>query len=258
MPGILKIGHYNARMSDFEILSELARRLRQFREAAGYSLVEVAQRSGLSRRYLTEAEAGRGNLSILKLARLSQALKVPLKDLCDIDLGRHLVRRVALVGLRGAGKTTIGRRLALELEMPFVELDHEITEKAGLSLEEIFSMHGEAYYRRMEREALEEHLEKMGASVLATGGSLVTQAETYDRLRGTCFTVWLKADPEDHWQRTIRQGDLRPMRRHPDAMRELRAILSTRESLYAKADLAIDTSVVGVEDAVKTVIAALR
>lgn len=240
-------------MNERQILQELAHRIRRERESRDWSLAEVAERSGLSRRYLTEAEAGRANLSILKLAQIARALRMELKDLCDLDVSRSNAHRIALIGLRGAGKSTIGRRLAMELEVPFVELDQKITERTDMSLEQIFSLHGDAYYRRMERDALEEHLASHGASVLATGGSLVTHAETYDRLRATSYVVWLRAQPEDHWNRTLQQGDLRPMRHHPDAMKELRAILAQRTPLYERADLIVDTSADNIESAVKKI-----
>jgi XRE family transcriptional regulator, aerobic/anaerobic benzoate catabolism transcriptional regulator len=244
-------------MRDRDILGTIAARLRAARDARGLSLVDLAERSGLSRRYLTEAEAGRANLSILKLARLAQALRLEMRELCDVDLARDRTQRIALIGLRGAGKTTIGRRIALALEVPFIELDQRIVERTGLTLEQIFSLHGEPYYRRVEREALEAHLESAGSSVLATGGSLVTHADTYARLRETCFVVWLRAAADDHWSRTITQGDTRPMRHHPDARAELGTILAQREPLYALADLVLDTSAQAVDQCVAAILAAV-
>ena len=236
------------------LLAELGRRIRELRELSGLSLSDLARRSHLSRRYLTETEAGRANLSILKLAAIAGVLQVRLSWLCDLALPAPLHRRYALVGLRGAGKSTIGRQLALELEVPFVELDRLIEERSGLHLDEIFSLHGQSYYRKLEREALESWLERAGAAVLATGGSIVTHAETYERLLNTCHTVWLKAEPEDHWNRVINQGDLRPMRRHPRAMEELREILAERDDLYRRAHLMIDTSGVDIPRVVDAVL----
>lgn len=234
-----------------KVLIELGRRLRSRREALGLTLADLAARTGVSRRYLTDAEAGRANLSVLKLASLAGALRYGLGELCDIPLSRP-PRRIALVGLRGAGKSTIGRALAQQLEVPFVELDRLVEESAGLSLAEIFDLHGEFHYRDLEREALEGWLTRSGEGVLATGGSLVTHEESWGRLRETCVTVWLRATAEEHWDRVVAQGDLRPMRR-PQAMDELRERLRVREPLYRRAELTIDTSAVDIAAAVRQV-----
>ena len=196
----------------------------------------------MSRRYLAMAEAGQANLSLLKLAAIAATLKVPLRELCDIDVGRAPDLRVALLGLRGAGKTTVGRALARALEVPFFELDQLVEDRAGLRLSAIFEIHGEAFYREQQRAALEHWLASHGSGVLATGGSIVHDEETFQRLRTTCRTVWLKAAPEEHFQRVVDQGDLRPMRGNPRAMNELKAILAARESRYALADLAVPTT----------------
>ena len=239
------------------ILRELGERIRKGRRARALTLTDLAERSGLSRRYLTEAEAGRANLSIIKLARIAAVIGLSLGELCDIAVRGADPRRIALVGLRGAGKTTVGRRLALELEVPFVELDRLIEERGGLALADIFSLDGEATYARLEREALEEHLRRTGSGVLATGGSLVMRPETWRRLRETCFTVWLRARPEDHWSRVTHQGDTRPMRENPRAMEELRSILVTREALYREAHLEVDTSSESVEETCRLIRAAV-
>jgi XRE family aerobic/anaerobic benzoate catabolism transcriptional regulator len=149
---------------------------------------------------------------------------------------------VALLGVRGAGKSTVGPRLAEKLGVPFLELDAQIEEAAGLTLAEVFELHGEAYYRRLERETLARLLSSAGGQVIATGGSLVNDRETFRLLRRGATTVWLKARPEDHWNRVIQQGDQRPMADHPQAMQELRALLAARERQYAEADLTVDTS----------------
>ncbi|MEZ6195644.1 MAG: shikimate kinase [Planctomycetota bacterium] len=224
------------------LLEELGLRLRRLRDAQGLTLSELAERGRLSRRYLTELEAGRANPSLLKLARLAQVLRIPLGRLCDLTLPAAGSRRIALVGLRGAGKSTVGRALALALETSFRELDEVVEELAGLDLAAIFALHGEGYYRRLEREALELQLSRAGEGVLAAGGSIVTHPETWERLRETCFVVWLRARPEDHWSRVVAQGDLRPMNSRPRAMEELEAILAARAPLYAQADLVVDTS----------------
>jgi XRE family aerobic/anaerobic benzoate catabolism transcriptional regulator len=188
------------------------------------------------------AEAGQANLSVLKLAALATALRMPLRELCDIDLGQAPLLRVALLGLRGAGKTTVGRELASELEVPFFELDRLVEDQAGMSLASLFEIHGEDGYRGRQRAALEGWLEHHGSGVLATGGSIVSDDKAFARLRATCRTVWLKATPEEHWQRVVDQGDMRPMRNNPRAMDELRDILAAREPRYALADLVSITS----------------
>ncbi len=238
-------------------IEALGARIRSLRESAGLSVTETAREAGLSRRYLTEAEAGRANPSAAILAKLAVVLAVPLRDLVDVDLPRRGVERIALVGLRGAGKTTVGRLLARELEVPFVELDQKIEELAGLSLAELFDVHGEASYRRYETEALESVLSQAGRIVLATGGSLVTAHKTFERLRSTCSTVWLKATPEEHFERVLAQGDSRPMRDRPRAMEELRAILDGRRELYSLCDLTVSTSGRSPADVTEAVCAAL-
>jgi XRE family aerobic/anaerobic benzoate catabolism transcriptional regulator len=165
---------------------------------------------------------------------------------------------VALLGLRGAGKTTIGRRLAKHLHVPFVELDRRIEQAADLSLSELFSLHGEEYYRRLEREVLDSVLEEGRSMVLATGGGIVTASDTYAALRRSATTVWLRARPEDHWNRVVRQGDRRPMADHPQAMADLRALLASREPLYASAAHTVETSGRAVEDVVAEIVGRVR
>ena len=161
---------------------------------------------------------------------------------------------VALLGLRGAGKSTIGRQLAERLAIPFVELDELVENAAGLSLAGIFSLHGEAYYRRLAREVLATFLDEGGPAVLATGGSVVTDREAFRLLQKRCRTVWLSASPEDHWERVLRQGDVRPSAASPHAQDELRALLKAREPLYAQAEISVDTSRLGVDRTAQEVI----
>jgi XRE family aerobic/anaerobic benzoate catabolism transcriptional regulator len=175
---------------------------------------------------------------------------VPVEHLVRED-GAPRAERIALVGLRGAGKSTLGARLARTLEVPFIELDREVERESGMGLSELFEMFGQATFRRMERTALEAVLEKHPRFVLATGGGLVTEPATYELLLASCFTVWVKARPEEHMQRVMEQGDLRPMSGHARAMDDLVAILASREPLYAKADVTIETTDLTVEEALR-------
>lgn len=224
------------------LLQELGRRLRAARESAGLSVTSLAERANVSRRYVTEAEAGRANLSVIKLAELARALRVPLKELCDLPTERTRSERIALVGLRGAGKSSVGRALALELEVPFVELDQRIAEIAGSSLGEIFELHGAQGFHRFESEALERVLAEGERVVIAAGGSIVDAPETYARLLGACRTVWLRATGAEHLRRVRAQGDARPMRGRPRAAEEIEELLERRSSDYARCELALDTT----------------
>jgi len=224
-----------------DVLEVVARRVRHARGAHKWTIRELAERSGLSVRFLVQVEAGTGNISVKRLADLARALKVTPADLID-DTDSDAPRVVALLGLRGAGKTTIGRQLARRLRVRFVELDRRIEQAANMSLAEIFSLYGDEHYRRLERDALAQVLDEHRASVVATGGGIVTSAGTYALLKKSAVTVWLRAAPEDHWTRVLRQRDRRPMADRPQAMADLRAILAAREPLYAAADHTINTS----------------
>ena len=225
-----------------DVLSTLARRARLLRQERRLTLQALADRSGLSRRYLMDVEAGRGNISVRRLADLAGALDVTAAQLLTPDRDDARPRAVALLGLRGAGKTTVGRQLAKRLRMPFVELDQRIADRAGLSLGDVFSLHGEEYYRRLEREALAEVLEADEPAVIAVGGGLVTSPETYALLRRQARTVWLKARPIDYWNRVLRQGDRRPIDEHPHAREALRQLVTRRQPLYARAEVTVDTA----------------
>ncbi len=226
--------------TDSSVLRQFASRLRAAREGAGLSVTELAERAAVSRRYLTEAEAGRANPSLLKLIALASALGVEVASL--VASSPRTTERVALVGLRGAGKTTLGKRLALELEVPFIELDERVEELAGLSLGEVFDLHGVRRFRELEAEALERVLREEGERVvLATSGSVIDSPSTWARIRETCRTIWLRAEPEEHMRRVLDQGDKRPMRDRPRAMEELRELLRERGDRYAECDRAVLT-----------------
>src|ERR1700738_4203580 len=268
------------------LLAALGTRVRELREAHGQTRRELSAASGLSERFLADLEAGEGNISLQRLDELGRALSTTSVALLSRahakepaaperlrtllsglnreelqEAQRWLKARfgggggplVALLGLRGAGKSTIGRKLSQRLSVPFIELDQMVERAAGLSLAGLFSLHGEAYYRRIARGVLTGFLAETEAAVIATGGSLVTDRDAFRLLQKRCTTVWLQARPEDHWQRVLAQGDERPGAASPHAQAELRALLKAREPLYAQADLAVDTSKLGVQGAVAAI-----
>jgi len=259
------------------LLAALGQRVRETRERRGMTRKLVARDSGVSERHLAHLEAGEGNVSIVLLDQIARALNTPLVELLSSEaedtVERRLIRRflerlpqhrleevvfrlmrdfgheeavrrnrVALIGLRGAGKSTLGKRLAHEMGVPFIELQAEIEKDIGMPASEVFSLYGQTGYRRMEKRTLERVLRDYPRAVLSVGGGLVAESATYDQLLASCFTVWLKARPEDHMARVIAQGDLRPIAGNDEAMDDLRRILEAREALYGKADTAIDTS----------------
>ena len=243
-------------MAAHRLLLELGRRSRELRAERSLTLRELAHRSGLSPRFLGQVEAGTGNISVRNLAFLARSLgTTPASLLAGSAVAERPV--VALLGLRGAGKTTIGRRLARRLRVPFVELDRRAEEAAGLTLGEIFALHGESYYRRLELETLERILGESRPLVLATGGGLVASTEAWALLRRRALTVWLRAQPEDHWNRVLQQGDRRPLDAHPQAKAELRRVLSSREPLYGQAEHTVNTSRLGVEGSVRAILKVL-
>jgi len=226
-------------------LRGLGGRLRATRAERGMTRRALSRQCGVSERYLAQLEAGGANVSVVLLRGIAGALGVSPARLLETGPApapptsrRH---RIALIGLRGAGKSTLGSRLAEMQGCRFIELDREIERDAGLELREIFEQQGQAGFRALERRALARLLDLPGA-VIATGGSIVADPETYAALRQGCLTVWLRAAPEEHMQRVIAQGDLRPMQDRRAAMADLRAILASREPLYAQADLVLDTS----------------
>lgn len=236
--------HYSAAM----LLPTLGDRLRRRRRALGLTQGELARKAGVSPRFLVQLEGGTGNISVQRLAEVCAALELPLERLFA-GLGPGGPGVIALVGLRGAGKSTVGAALAARLAVPLVELDERVEAAAGMTLAELFELGGEARFREVEAQVLDEVLAE-GPLVLATGGGLVTHAETWQRLRERARTAWLRAAPESHLERVRAQGDLRPMRGRPDALRELQEILEARRPLYAQADLTLDTDELGVDGCV--------
>lgn len=244
------------------LLRALGERLRHLREERGLTLEALATRSGLSVRFVSEVLAGRANISVTRLARIAAALgSAGGTVLADAErlagAASPASPVVALLGLRGAGKTAIGGRLGARLGVPFLELDRSIEAQAGLSLAEIFSLHGEAYYRRLEVEALRRLLGEKRPMVVAVGGGIVTNPPAFDLLVHATITVWLRASLDDHWRRVVRQGDPRPMAGRPAARAELRNLITEREPLYRRAAIRIDTTRLGLERSVEQLVARL-
>lgn len=250
---------------DMEFLRALGQRVRLLRARRGMTRRILAAQSGVSERYISAVESGTGNGSILLLRALAEALNVTLRALLEDEAIPAVVsvrapehrNRIALIGLRGAGKSTLGPPLALRLGIPFVELDQEIEKEAGLGLAEIMELHGQAGFRRLERGVLDRVIATHPRAVIAAGGGIVAEAATFDRLLSDCLTVWVKAAPEEHMQRVIDQGDLRPMRDNRRSMDDLRAILASREALYARADIHLQTSGTSVADSLAALVAAI-
>lgn len=261
--------------ADSEFLQALAVRVRESRARRGMSRKMLAQNSAVSERYLAQVESGETNPSIMVLRHVAHALGISLLELLEppgssehrliarfleqlppARLEEALLRlrrdfgnedasrrkRIALVGLRGAGKSTLGRALADELSLPFVELNSAIEAEAGMSLNEIFMLYGQPGFRRLERRCLEEFIARHASAVITVGGGIVSEAETFNLLLMNCLTVWVKATPEEHMSRVLAQGDLRPMEGNTEAMEDMRRILVAREPLYSKADVTIDTT----------------
>ena len=236
------------------LLSAIGATVRRLRDERAMTRRDLAEQSGVSERFLADLEAGQGNISVARLQDVARALGSSAGELLFTAQHERTDRRViALVGLRGAGKSTIGRALANRLHLPFVELDALVEKDAGLPLDAIFQLHGEAYYRRMAREVLTRFLAESDAAVLAAGGGIVTDPASYKLLQRRCRTVWLQASPEDHWRRVLDQGDMRPGAANPHAQEELRALLKAREPLYSQAEFSVDTSRLGIGGAVEEI-----
>ena len=270
------------------LLGVLGDRVRALRAHRGMTRKVLARDSGVSERYLAQLEQGHGNISVVLLARVAAALRTELSELLQTrgrrsaeevliaDLLRELGpdthaaflqmlseyfsfpvearQRIALVGLRGAGKSSQGSLLAQHLDVPFVHLGGEIELLAGMSTSEIFSLSGQSGYTRLEEKALMRTLGHYDRCVIETGGSIVTDPKLLNTLLTTCFVIWLHARPEEYMRRLIAQGDVRPMEHHSDAMSDLRRILSARNELYAKAHASIDTNDRSIEDCVAELI----
>jgi len=222
-------------------LARLGNRVRAWRTTHGMTRRQLSAASGVSERYLAQLEAGEGNISVLLLRKVARAMGVPVDSLVREDEAPQ-DKPIALVGLRGAGKSTLGSRLSEALKVPFIELDLEVEKEAGAKLGEVFAMYGQDAYRRFERRALERVLESHGRSVIATGGSLVTDSDNYKLLRARCTCVWLKASPEEHMARVIAQGDMRPFKGRSAALDEIRRLLADRDELYGKSDFTLNTT----------------
>jgi XRE family aerobic/anaerobic benzoate catabolism transcriptional regulator len=234
-----------------KLLQRLGAAIRAAREERGLSVAGLAARAELSSRFVTEIQAGRGNVSIVRLAALARALGTTASVLvAAAESGGREPQRVALLGVRGAGKSTIGAKLAAVLAVDFFELDRLVEAEAGLSLGEIFATHGEEYFRRLEVAALRRLLAEPKSFVLATGGGIVENREAWALLEAKTTTVWLRASSEAHWSRVVRQGDPRPMAGRPAAKAELRRLLARRAPLYRRARLSVDTARLGIEGSV--------
>ena len=261
-------------------LHRLGERVRMLRNQRGMSRKVLARQAKVSERYIAQLESGLGNCSIVLLRRIARAIGLPVTQLVHdgsdppLDLvlltqflerlspaelaeARRLLgdrfravgaddparrRRIALIGLRGGGKSTLGMLLAEHLGIPFVELNREIERRAGASLGEIFDMFGQESFRRAEREALDDVLARHEACVIATSGSIVTEPGTLDMLLASCFTVWVRAEPQEHMKRVMAQGDMRPMANSARAMDDLISILKSREPLYSRAEATVTTT----------------
>ena len=215
--------------------------MRAARLDRGLTLRDAAERASLSLRFFGDLEAGRANIAVGRLAQVAVALGVALPDLVADDVDAK-GRIIVLVGLRGAGKSTVGQRLAGALDIDFIESDDMIEEEAGLSLAEIFALHGESYYRKLETRCLTTLVASNETWVVAVSGGVVHNAAAWEILQRRCTTVWLQASPEDHMQRVLDQGDTRPVRDRENAMAELRGLLEARKAYYGQCDVSVETS----------------
>lgn len=266
-------------------------RVRMARNRKGISRRALSELSGVSQRYLAQLEGGDGNVSIALLRKIARSLDLEIEwlvgredpwssDLMTMmqlfrqatrdqrsrvmevldpnEAGARRAGRVALIGLRGAGKSTLGRLTAKRMGVPFQELNVVIEEVAGMPVDEVIALYGQEGYRRLERQALQNLVATHEQLVLAVAGGIVSEPETFSYLLRHCHTIWLKAEPEEHMARVRGQGDERPMAGNPAAMDELKSILTSRETLYAKADAVVNTSGSSVEQSVDAVLESIR
>ena len=280
-----------------DFLTFLGKRVRELRSRRGMTRKQMSQEADVSERHLAQLESGEGNISVVLLQRIAAALHVPIANLFAPlteepaekgpekrliqrflerlpqnrleDVVSRLMRefgreekarrmRIALIGLRGAGKSTLGSMLAKEKGNCFVELDNEIEKDTGMPLGEIFSLYGQSGFRAIEKRTLERVLKENECAVISAGGGVVSEKETFDFLLSRCYTVWIKAQPEEHMSRVMAQGDFRPMAANKQAMEDLRGILEAREPLYRKADLLLDTSGTSVDESLAALRSALQ
>jgi len=280
-----------------DFLTFLGKRVRELRSRRGMTRKQMSQEADVSERHLAQLESGEGNISVVLLQRIAAALHVPIANLFAPlteepaekgpekrliqrflerlpqnrleDVVSRLMRefgreekarrmRIALIGLRGAGKSTLGSMLAKENGNCFVELDNEIEKDTGMPLGEIFSLYGQSGFRAIEKRTLERVLKENECAVISAGGGVVSEKETFDFLLSRCYTVWIKAQPEEHMSRVMAQGDFRPMAANKQAMEDLRGILEAREPLYRKADLLLDTSGTSVDESLAALRSALQ
>jgi XRE family aerobic/anaerobic benzoate catabolism transcriptional regulator len=263
--------------ADEIFLTSIAQSVRAARSRRGMTRKQLADDADVSERLLAQLEMSEGNISIVLLRRITNALNISFAELFTYEkapqpekrsiqnllarlpedrlkeVAQKLLRefgedvklrwsRLALIGLRGAGKSTLGAKIANEFRAPFVELDSEIEKDAGIPLAEIFSLYGQSGYRRIERRTLERVLQEHDRVIISVGGGVVSEKENYDYLLKNCFTIWIKAQPDEHMARVIAQGDFRAMADNDEAMEDLRRILDARESFYERADGTVDTS----------------
>ncbi len=271
------------------LIRAVGERVRAARVARGLPRRVVSERSGVSPRYLAQLEAGKGNISIALLQQVAAALgervdhlvadpasgeaarmadlfrRAPaaVQDqvralLCPEPLAGARAQRICLIGLRGAGKSTLGALAGQALDVPFIELNREIEAEAGMAVTEILALYGPDGYRRLEAQAVERVIATHARLILAVAGGLVAEEDTYATLLSRFHTVWLKARPEEHMSRVRAQGDTRPMAGNPEAMVQLRSILHAREALYARAQETLDTSDRGLEEAQAALVALIR
>ena len=264
-------------LDDNQFLFDLGKRVRALRDHRGMSRKLLARESKVSERYLGQLETGDGNISIMLLRRVAAALSVGLTELLIPEardsVEQALIRRfltslpghrleevivrlqrdfgqdeatrrnrIALVGLRGAGKSTLGALLATALKVPLIELNREVARETGLPVGEIIALYGQSGYRRIERRVFERVVAEHDRVVIVAGGGIVADDEAFNLLLANCYTVWLRAQPEEHMARVLAQGDLRPMAGNEEAMDDLKRILEAREPAYRKADAVVDTS----------------